>query len=506
MWPVTCAMLPTDQPRPSGSPDWGTPVRGARCSPYAELWSLRVTNAPDATAAAGLLTTITQPQRMRTSGSAPRLRRGWRERIEPGVYRLHRIACPATRDRRPGRRCGCAYQVLVPGAHPGLTRAVTVRGSVTAARAERRRLQAAGRPVVSPPEPDPPACPTLGALAKQWQRTRTGVLAPNTLAEVEVDVRLRIAPVLGHLPIDQISRQQVDELVADLLRTGASVRMVRGVVSTLRRLLQAAVEWELIADNPARRVRLPAPETHTRQAHERVLSMDDLAVLVRACQGSLRTETMIRAMAELGLRRGEVIGLRWDDVDLDDLRLHVRRSVSDVHGVRQERTTKGKRSRRVAISQGFAARLAAWKAARRGGGARGYVWPGRDAAPMNAHSPNQSLARALRRAGLVDTEGVPLVTPHGLRHTSASLMLAAGVPLIVVSRQLGHANPNITAQVYAHLLADSQLDEAAAAFSGLGFRAGDAADHVDHDVVGELLRVVAPRLPISARHPARPHG
>jgi len=418
---------------------------------------------------------------MRTSGSAVRPRRGWRERVEPGVYRLHRIACPASRDQRPGRRCGCAYQVLVPGTRPGLTRAVTVRGSVTQARAERRRLQAAGRPVVAAPAPDPPADLTLSALAEQWQRTRTGVLAPNTLAEVEVDVRLRLAPVLGELMVDAITRQHVDELVADLLRGGASARMVRGVVSSLRRLLQAAVDWRHLAENPARRVRLPAPETHTRQAHERVLSMDELAVLVRACQGSLRTETMIRAMAEAGLRRGEVIGLRWDDADLEGLRLHVRRSVSDVRRVRQERTTKGKRSRRVAISQGFAARLAAWKAACGGGDARGYVWPGTGGAPMNAHSPNQSLARALRRAGLVDARGVPLVTPHGLRHTAASLMLAAGVPLIVVSRQLGHANPNVTAQVYAHLLCDAQLDEAAAAFAGLGL----PSDHVDRDVVGE---------------------
>jgi len=398
----------------------------------------------------------------------PRPRRGWRERVEPGVYRLHRIACPSSRDQRQGRRCGCAYQVLVPGTRPGLTRAVTVRGSVTEARAERRRLQAAGQPTPAVSEPSRRACPTLRELAEQWTRTRQGVLAPNTLAEVEVDVRLRLAPVLGHVPVNEITRQQVDELVADLIRTGAGVRMVRGVVSTLRRLLQAAVEWGYIAENPARRVRLPAPETHTRQAHERVLSMDELRRSIRSCNGSLRTETLIRAMAEAGLRRGEVIGLRWDDVDLVGLRLHVRRSVSDVHGIRQERTTKGKRSRRVAISEGFAERLAAWKAACGGERAAGYVWPGTGGMPMNAHSPNQSLTRVLRRAGLVDPDGVPLVTPHGLRHTAASLMLAAGVPLIVVSRQLGHANPNVTAQVYAHLLADSQLDEAAAAFAGLG--------------------------------------
>jgi integrase len=333
-------------------------------------------------------------------------------------------------------------------------------------------------------------------------RTREGVLAPNTLAEVEVDLRLRIAPVLGHLGIDQITRQQVEQLVADLLRTGASARMVRGVVSTLRRLLQAAVDWGQIAENPARRVRLPAPQTHTRQAHERVLSMSELSLLVRSCQGSLRTETMIRAMAESGLRRGEVIGLQWDDVDVVVLRLHVRRSVSDVHGVRQERTTKGNRSRRVAISKDFAERLAAWRVSCGGERAAGYVWPGNDGKPMNAHSPNQSLTRVLRRARLVDQDGVPLVTPHGLRHTAASLMLAASVPLIVVSRQLGHANPNVTAQVYAHLLADSQLDEAAAAFSGLGL----PSDHVDHDVVGESPGVVSARIPTNARHAAPPHG
>jgi len=402
--------------------------------------------------------TLARPTTRQPSTDRPR--RGWRERIEPGVYRLHRISCPASRDLRPGRRCGCVYQVLVPGERPGLTRAVSVRGSVSQARAERRRLQAAGRPVA--------------VVAEQWLHTRHGVLAPNTLAEVEVDFRLRIAPGLGHLAVNAITRQQVEQLVADLLRTGASARMVRGVVSSLRRLLQAAVDWEYITENPARRVRLPAPATHTRQAHERVLSMDELAALVRSCTGSLRTEMMIRAMAESGLRRGEVIGLRWEDVDLAGLRLHVRRSVSDVNGNRQERTTKGKRSRRVAIPQSFAERLAAWRAACGGERATGYVWPGTGGAPMNAHSPNQSLARALRRAGLVDADGVPLVTPHGLRHTAASLMLAAGVPLIVVSRQLGHANPNVTAQVYAHLVADSQLDEAAAAFSGLKFRADDA--------------------------------
>ncbi len=283
-----------------------------------------------------------------------------------------------------------------------------MRGPVTQARAERRRLQAAGRP-----DPAPATLarevPSLGELVERWIAAREAVLAPNTIAEVETDVRLRLAPAFGETRVDQITRQQVDELVARLLRSGASVRMVRGTIGSLRRLLQAGVEWGYLAANPARRVRLPGPATHLRQAYERVLSIDELKGLLGACSGSLRTETLVRAMAEAGLRRGEVIGLHWEDVDLAGLRLHVRfRDVTETRGARTERTTKGRRARRVAISAGFAARLAAWRVHAGSERATGYVWPGRDGNPMNAHSPNQALARALRRAGLVTSAACPL--------------------------------------------------------------------------------------------------
>jgi integrase len=86
---------------------------------------------------------------------------------------------------------------------------------------------------------------------------------------------------------------------------------------------------------------------------------------------------------------------------------------------------------------------------------------------MDAHTPAQAPTRALVRAGLVDPSGKPLSTLHGLRHTCGSIPLARGVPLIVVSRHLGHADPNITARVYAHLLTDNQLDQVADIFASL---------------------------------------
>lgn len=136
-----------------------------------------------------------------------------------------------------------------------------------------------------------------------------------------------------------------------------------------------------------------------------------------------------------------------------------------------ERTTKGRRARRVAITRAFAVRLGDWNAesvVAGGAAADGYVWPGRQEGPMHDRSLARAVERVCARAELTE-ERVgfrprPLVTPHGLRHTAASVMLSAGVPLIIVSRQLGHANPNITATTYAHLLGDSQMDAAAAVF------------------------------------------
>ena len=138
--------------------------------------------------------------------------------------------------------------------------------------------------------------------------------------------------------------------------------------------------------------------------------------------------------------------------------------------LRLEKSTKGRRARRVAVSPTFTALLVKWyeqSVVEGGADAGGYVWPGKNGGPMAADSPTQLVERALRRCGLIDSNGRPLVSLHGLRHTAGSIMLAAGVPLIVVSRQLGHANPQITAQVNAHLLADEQLDLAAAALEAL---------------------------------------
>lgn len=391
-------------------------------------------------------------------------RRGWRERVETGLYRMHRSACRSTSDRRPGRRCSCPFQIVVPGLNVGTTSLVTVKDSVAVARAERRRRMSEGRP-----ESDTTTPLILDELAALYFQTKDGTLAPNTIADADVAYRLRIAPSLGRLALAEVTRERVELWLADLVRASSSTRMVRSTAGTLRRILAAGVEWDRLQLNPAARLRLPAPDSTSAATVERVLDEQELARLFASGSPSLRVETMLRAAGEAGLRRGEIIGLRWSDVQ--ERRLDVRRSVWQVDGQKGERVTKGRRARRVAISETFACRLGDWFAVsvvERGADAAGHVWPGRSGGPMDAHTPTQAAARALERAGLVDGAGSPLVTLHGLRHTAASIMLSRGVPLIVVSRQLGHADPKITASTYAHLLGDSELDRAAIVFDSLG--------------------------------------
>lgn len=404
-------------------------------------------------------------------------RRGWRETIEPGVYRSHRVGCASSSDRREGRRCGCALQVKVPGTAPGTTRMLTVEGTLTEARAERRRLLAAGRPQG---KREPTWEGTLTQFAAEYLRARSAVLAASTIRGYDEAYRHKIAPALGELQVPEVTRARIEVWLADLASRD-SAHAVWKATSTLRGMLRVAVEWHVIPLNPAAGLRLPKRPVDAVPAPERVLDERQLAALFAATSRNVRLETLFRMAGEAGLRRGELLGLRWPDLDLAERRVTVARAVWQQRGrdgappTRIVKAPKSGKTRRVAISPTLASRLGDWYAEsviESGAPAESYVWPGQDGGPMESSTPSQALSRVLDRAGLVaNPKPRPkgerprgLVTLHGLRHTAASIMLSRGVPLVVVSRQLGHANPNITAQVYAHLLSDSQLDDAAAVF------------------------------------------
>jgi integrase len=382
--------------------------------------------------------------------------RGWREHVETGIYREHRLACPSTRDRRPGRRCDCPYTIAATGAK-GRTVQRTVVGTLAHARRERARLRADAGTIRAATNR---GSEVLHSFAAAYLRAKSATLRPATISAYDRAYRTRIAPYLGAYRLDELTRERLEGWLADLLRRDPHRRSIEHAVQTLAAMLATAVEWNRIPINPAARLRLP-PKAPGARAAERVLSPAQLERLY-AHAGSLRTETMFRAAAEAGLRRGEIIGLRWRDVLLDQRRLIVRENIWQTRsGERLVQTPKSGHGRRVAITATLAEQLRALRS-ETVADTSDYVWPGKDGRPMAKDSPGNLLERVQRRAGLVN-DGKPLVSIHGLRHTAASVGLAQGVPLIAVSQQLGHARVDITAQVYAHLLDDSQLDAFASA-------------------------------------------
>lgn len=212
--------------------------------------------------------------------------------------------------------------------------------------------------------------------------------------------------------------------------------------------------------NPALWLRMPKTRA-TNRSVERVLNPEQVGTML-AHAGSARAETMLRAAVEAGLRKGEIIALRWPDVLLAERRLVIRASIWQSHG--EERvllTPKSGRPRRVAISPELVEPFARYRAEitndRRDAPAA-PVWLGRNDQPLGRKTPNLLLERILNRARLVDGAGRPLANFHGLRHTAASIAFARGVPLIAISRQLGHASVAVTSIVYVHLIDDRQLD------------------------------------------------
>ena len=134
-------------------------------------------------------------------------RRGWRELVEPGIRRVHRVRCVASAEQQPGRRCSCPYSIIVPGFRPHATRTITVDGTLTEARAERRRLMAAG--VARPPE-EIVSASTVHAVALEWFAVGERRWSPGTFTLRERRYRLRVFPEFGTAPVESIERRVVE--------------------------------------------------------------------------------------------------------------------------------------------------------------------------------------------------------------------------------------------------------------------------------------------------------
>lgn len=273
----------------------------------------------------------------------------------------------------------------------------------------------------------------LGDYLRAWLKVHATTLKPST-AHGYGAVIDRYTPPIGAVPLADLRPSHLNALYAGMTKRGLSPHTVRTVHVVIRRALADAVREGTMTRNVAEAASLPRVP-HVEQS---AWSADEARAFIDATVADPHHPLFVTALTT-GMRRGELAGLRWEDVDLAAGTVAVKRTRTVIGGRIVEGEPKTKTSRRtIDIDPGTVAVLRAWRL-RQGPGAVG-VFPG------YPDTFSKAWDDAVKRAG------ARRIRFHDARHTAASLMLQAGVPVNVVSRRLGHASPMVTLTIYSHVM------------------------------------------------------
>ncbi len=289
---------------------------------------------------------------------------------------------------------------------------------------------------------------------------------PSTLHSYRRNLEIHVLPALGGKPLQQITPVMLNTLYANLSSPGGerdalSAKTISYIHTIIHKALADAVDAELLQRNPAERAKPPRP---SRQATGGTQSWDpaELATFLTAVS-TTRLAAAWRLAAMTGMRRGEVLGLRWSDVDLDAARLAVRRAVVAVGYDVVDSTPKSHNARVIDLDAETITQLKTHRerqAAERAEWGADYqdndlLVAKENGEPIHPHQFSQSFERIIAKAGLRK------IRLHDLRHTHASLALKAGIPVKVISERLGHESPAFTLKQYAHVIPGMQAEAAA---------------------------------------------
>ena len=299
-------------------------------------------------------------------------------------------------------------------------------------------------------------------LCDLWIRDYVEVrLAPKTLASYKTQIKLRIKPGLGHVRLKDLRPVDIIRFMNELeeARTRydgkkldkVSDRVVSDVFKILSSMLTDAVEWQLIPENPCAKV--PHPKVRKKRIH--LPPEEDINKIMSAVMGlDVKHRLMILLPICTGIRAGEMLGLQWKDIDFDSKIISVVRSNQRVGKklITKAPKTEGS-ARKVSFGDGIGALLMEYKAWQENEKQMlGTQWQCREelwvftrwnGIPMGVTTPSQFWTKFLK------ANEFPHMRFHDLRHLSATILIAAGIPVKTVSARLGHTQVSTTLDIYA---------------------------------------------------------
>ncbi|MFO7172598.1 MAG: tyrosine-type recombinase/integrase [Bacillota bacterium] len=307
-----------------------------------------------------------------------------------------------------------------------------------------------------------PSEQTVQEFMEHWiSTTLVHEVKPSTVNLYREMLRYYIGPGLGKVPLAKLTPQMVAAFYHKLMSDGLSPRSTQIVHACLRRALQQAVDWQLIPKNPVAAVKKPRSE----QKEFTALTPEQVKRFLDAARES-RLHALFTLAVLTGMRLGELLGLRWQDVDLDKGTITVAQILERVGSSFRFNSPKTKASRRTfELPAACIQALRRWRREQAEERMRvGPAWAHPELVFTTTLGTPLSHWNVTKRdfRAVLEKAGLPRIRFHDLRHTAATLMLDQGVPVHVVSRVLGHASVTVTLQVYAHVLEQKKKEAARA--------------------------------------------
>lgn len=308
---------------------------------------------------------------------------------------------------------------------------------------------------------------SLGEFMTTWldRQEQHDELKPSTIRMYRRYIDNDITPTLGHLQLTSLRKFQVSALVNQLQDAGRGAVTIKRIHATLSSALGAALRQDLIEDNPASQIKLPKSQRkriHVWEPAQAGEFLDYIADYENMDSHGRPNDRIGHRLAPLfevailtGMRRGELCGLRWEDVDLANRALTVRVQLVQVGNKVEEVTAKTEagRDRRIALNDRAAGALIAWQiqqASERDKWSDAYADSGRvftyeDGRQLRPGYPSKLFETLVAKAEL------PSMRFHDMRHLTASLAIKDGTDVAIVSKMLGHSNSAITRDLYGHM-------------------------------------------------------
>lgn len=307
--------------------------------------------------------------------------------------------------------------------------------------------------------------PTFSAYASQFIKEKSAVYAPGTLENYQIVLR-KAAIVFGNMKLEDIDFLSVKKYITDLQTNGTNDfngkplahKTILKHYIVLHALFANAVENEVIEVSPMQKMKRPKPRKDETPKEAIVYSESEIAYIMECLNSEpLKWKALIMFAIDSGCRRGEIVGLKWEEIDFKTGKVNICRNAQYTAGKGTYISTpKNRKNRVIYLNRPVLAVLAEWKKQQtilhfgQGIPLNGFCFTQDNGEMMNPQAPTSYLIR------FGNKYNIPGIHPHALRHTMATLSIANGADIVSISEKLGHSEPSITLNVYSHANEEAQ--------------------------------------------------